>query len=198
MSEEDFTLLSNAQETREVIIEFSDDESSKSENKAEDAIVKENKASVETLLDIDQKASIESINVKEYGGSDDHEPLLVALNDDIASELSDMEENEADMMGKTEFEIESEASYLDFFIAHPTKVDQSYLQHMFHALRFFSIAQYAAFSFFVHAFFPNWFEFTGSNIIINFANELNEKCLILQEKILERVRKNQACKTKLD
>ena len=51
------------------------------------------------------------------------------------------------------------------FLDHPAKVDESFLEHMWFALRFSALLFAAAFAALVHAVIPCLFEKTASNII---------------------------------
>ena len=56
------------------------------------------------------------------------------------------------------------------FIDHPSKVDETYLEHMWCAVKFFIKLQLLSFVALIHAVFPFWFEFTSSDGI----KKLNE------------------------
>ena len=56
------------------------------------------------------------------------------------------------------------------FTDHPNKVDETYLEHMWCAFKFFIKLQFLSFIALIHAVFPFWFEFTSSDGI----KKLNE------------------------
>lgn len=63
--------------------------------------------------------------------------------------------------------------------SHLTRVKQHYLQHFFHAISYSYMAFKASCYFFVHACFPDLFEFDGSREIEKLNNILvNKKRLI--------------------
>ena len=59
--------------------------------------------------------------------------------------------------------------------SHLTKVKQTYWEHFFDAISYSFIAFKAVFYFFVHAIFPDVFEFNGSREIANLNNILVNK-----------------------
>ena len=59
--------------------------------------------------------------------------------------------------------------------SHLTRVKQHYWQHFFHAISYSYMAFKASCYFFVHAYFPDLFEFDGSNQIANLNAILADK-----------------------
>ena len=51
------------------------------------------------------------------------------------------------------------------FLAHPASVDETFLEHMFFALKFAGTLFFAAFAALIHAFIPCAFEKTASRLI---------------------------------
>ena len=59
-----------------------------------------------------------------------------------------------------------------WFLAHPRSVDESYLEHQAHALRFSGSLFLAAGACFIHALVPGLFERTGSRTIERLHDEM--------------------------
>ena len=49
------------------------------------------------------------------------------------------------------------------FTDHPSKVDETYFEHMLCACKFFIKLQLLSFAALVHSVFPFWFKYTASN-----------------------------------
>ena len=50
----------------------------------------------------------------------------------------------------------------NIFTKHPNSVGETYLQHMWKAIKFSATLEWLAFCVFIHAIFPFWCEFTAS------------------------------------
>ena len=59
-----------------------------------------------------------------------------------------------------------------WFLAHPRSVDESYLEHQAHALRFSGSLFLAAGACFIHALVPGLFQRTGSRTIERLHDEV--------------------------
>ena len=67
------------------------------------------------------------------------------------------------------------------FTKHPNKAGETYLQHMWQAIKFSAKLEYLAFCVFIHSIFPFWHEFTASDGI----EELNDFMKKRREKNVE-------------
>ena len=63
----------------------------------------------------------------------------------------------------------------NLFTDHPSKVDETYLEHMSCAFKFFYTLLGLSFAALVHAVFPFWFEFTASDGIKKLNNCLQHR-----------------------
>ena len=61
------------------------------------------------------------------------------------------------------------------FTKHPNKVGETYLQHMWKAVKFSARIEWLSFCVLIHAIFPFWYEFTGSNGIKQLNKELQKR-----------------------
>jgi hypothetical protein len=59
-----------------------------------------------------------------------------------------------------------------WFLAHPRSVNESYIEHQAHALRFSGSLFLAAGACFIHALVPNLFQRTGSRTIERLHDEM--------------------------
>ena len=67
------------------------------------------------------------------------------------------------------------------FTDHPSKVDETYLEHMLCACKFFIKLQLLSFAALVHSVFPFLFEFTASNGVKKLNSCLQERKLEVEE-----------------
>ena len=58
------------------------------------------------------------------------------------------------------------------FTKHPHKVGETYFQHMWNALKYSARMELLAICVFIHALFPFWNEYTGSDEIEKLNKEL--------------------------
>ena len=61
------------------------------------------------------------------------------------------------------------------FTDHPSKVDETYFEHMLCACKFFIKLQLLSFAALVHSVFPFFFEFTASNGVKKLNNCLKNR-----------------------
>ena len=61
------------------------------------------------------------------------------------------------------------------FTKHPNSVGETYLQHMWKAVKFSATLEWLAFCVIIHAIFPFWCEFTASDGINELDKELNKR-----------------------
>ena len=84
-----------------------------------------------------------------------------------------------DKNDKTESSLIDNNSYFsevyNFLIAHLNIANQNYFQHLYDAWKYAFIAFLSFIVLFLHGLFPFMFQFTGSNLLINVACEMNNK-----------------------
>ena len=61
------------------------------------------------------------------------------------------------------------------FTKHPKEVNETYLQHMWKAIKFSARLEWLAFCVFIHAIFPFWNVFTASNGVKKLNKELQKR-----------------------
>lgn len=58
---------------------------------------------------------------------------------------------------------------------HLKEVNETYLQHMFHALKFSGLFVFAGIVCLIHAIFPFWFEKTSSNAALKISEKIKSR-----------------------
>ena len=61
------------------------------------------------------------------------------------------------------------------FTEHPKKVNETYLQHMWQAIKFSATLEWLAFCVFIHAIFPFCNEFTASEGVKKLNKEMQKR-----------------------
>ena len=61
------------------------------------------------------------------------------------------------------------------FTKHPNSVGETYFEHMSKAIKFSIILEWLAFCVFIHAIFPFWNEFTGSDGVEKLNKEMQQR-----------------------
>lgn len=78
------------------------------------------------------------------------------------------------MLDPLENNIQVKQQKKSFFI-HLNFMNQSYFEHWKQSIRYCYMATKSSWCFFIHAFYPDWFQHTGSDIIIEMTDEILEK-----------------------
>lgn len=99
---------------------------------------------------------------------------------DEALELSDIEDEDYEPLSQ------DESSWFDCLTEHPNKFNQNYFSHLYDSLRFSVISGSSSAIFLIHALFPSFFEFTGGDLIMNLAFELEERRKFIQINLLNK------------